>query len=74
MCEDDDDIYVMIKMIYMRSVNVGLYVCLQGIDMSSLCFAEMSIYFRSGKFRAHSICPLFRKGHGEFFHDFDASN
>ena len=39
-----------------------------------LCFAEMSIYFRSGEFRANSrsICPIFREGHAEFLYDFDA--
>src|SRR4051812_6562660 len=36
-----------------------------------LCFAEMSIYFRFGKFRANFICPIFRKGHAEFLYDFD---
>ena len=35
--------------------------------MSSLCFAEMSIQFRFGEFRANSICPMFREGHAEFF-------
>ena len=41
-------------------------ICLlQRIYMSILCFAGMSIYFRSDKFWVHSICPLFRKGRGE---------
>ena len=35
--------------------------------VSCLCFAEMSIYFRFGKFRANS-----REGHAEFLYDFDA--
>src|SRR3990170_2080648 len=37
-----------------------------------LCFAEISIYFRFSEFRANSICPIFREGHAEFLHDFDA--
>ena len=42
--------------------------------LSCLCFAEMSIYFRFGEFRANSrsICPIFREGHAEFLYDFDA--
>ena len=39
---------------------------------SCLYFAEMSIYFRFGEFRANSICPIFREGHAEFLYDFDA--
>ena len=41
-------------------------------DMSCLCFAEMSIYFRFGEFRANSICPIFREGHAKFLYDLDA--
>ena len=40
-------------------------------DMSCLCFAEMSIHFRFGEFRANSICPMFREGHAEFLYEFD---
>ena len=42
--------------------------------LSCLCFAEMSIYFRFGEFRANSrsICPIFREGHAKFLYDFDA--
>ena len=42
--------------------------------LSFLCFAEMSIYFCFGEFRANSrsICPIFREGHAEFLYDFDA--
>ena len=40
-------------------------------DMSCLCFAEMSIQFRFGEFRANSICPMFREGHAEFLYEFD---
>ena len=39
--------------------------------MSCLCFAEMSIQFRFGEFRANSICPMFREGHAEFLYEFD---
>ena len=39
--------------------------------MSCLCFAEMSIQFRFGEFRAYSICPMFREGHVEFLYEFD---
>ena len=39
--------------------------------MCGLCFAEMLIYFRFSKFRANSICPIFREGHAEFLYDFD---
>ena len=39
--------------------------------MSCLCFAEMMIQFRSGEFRANSICPMFREGHAEFLYEFD---
>ena len=48
------------------------YVFVELRDMSCLCFAEMSIYFRFGEFRANSICPIFREGHAEFLYDFDA--
>ena len=46
----------------------------QIVLLSCLCFAEMSIYFRFGEFRANSrsICPIFMEGHAEFLYDFDA--
>ena len=31
------------------------------------CFVGMLIYFRSGEFLALGGCPLFRRGHAEFF-------
>ena len=39
--------------------------------MSCLYFAEMSIQFCFGEFRANSICPMFREGHAEFLYEFD---
>ena len=47
-------------------------ICASDMPPSCLCFAEMSIYFRFGEFRANSICPIFRQGHAKFLYDFDA--
>src|SRR5215216_539443 len=47
-------------------------ICVSDMPPSCLCFAEMSIYFRFGEFRANSICPIFRQGHGKNLYDFGA--
>ena len=47
-------------------------ICASDMPSSCLCFAEMSIYFRFGEFRANSICPIFRQGHAKILYDFEA--
>ena len=39
------------------------------VPREALEFVGTSINFRSGKF-GYSICPLFSKGHAEFFREF----